>query len=88
MAKIEKKTKPDMFQKVLDGDKTFELRLADFEIQPGDILILKEWDPEKKEYTGRILEKKVTFILNTKDMEQFHTKEEIEKHGLIVISIR
>ncbi|HLC55686.1 MAG TPA: DUF3850 domain-containing protein, partial [Candidatus Nanoarchaeia archaeon] len=43
--KIEKKVWPEFFQEILDGNKTFELRLNDFECNQGDILILKEWDP-------------------------------------------
>jgi len=56
-SRIEKKVWPKFFQKILDGDKTFELRLADFECKLGDILVLREWDSEIKEYTGRVLEK-------------------------------
>ena len=44
--KIEKKVWPEYFQKILDGKKTYELRLADFECNPGDILVLKERNPE------------------------------------------
>jgi len=51
--KIEKKIWPEYFIKVLSGEKNFELRLADWECKPGDILLLKEWNPELKEYTGR-----------------------------------
>ena len=56
--KIEKKAWPEFFQKIINGDKTFELRLADFECKPGDTLVLREWKPETKEYTGRVLKKK------------------------------
>ena len=86
--RIEKKTWPDFFQKILDGEKTFELRLADFECKSGDILVLREWDPETQEYTGRMVEKKVLFVLPVKAMEKFHTKEELEKYGLQVISFK
>jgi hypothetical protein len=58
---IEKKTSPEYFQAILEGKRTFELRLADFECKAGDILVLKEWNPETKEYTGRQIEKKATF---------------------------
>lgn len=88
MARIEKKTNPGLFQKVLDGDKTFEVRLADFKCEPGDILILREWDPKTKDYTGRSIEKKVTFVFKTKNMEKLHTKEELEKYGLMVLAIK
>ena len=85
--KIMKKVWPPYFQKILDGDKTFELRLADFECNPGDILILKEWDPENKEYTGREIEKQVTYVLKTKDLE-FWPKEDVEEHGYQIISFK
>ncbi|MCK5044414.1 DUF3850 domain-containing protein [Candidatus Parcubacteria bacterium] len=85
--KMEKKTWPELFQKILDKDKTFDLRLADFECNPQDILVLREWDPETKEYTGRILEKKVTYVLKTKDLK-FWGKEEVEKYGFQIISFK
>lgn len=84
---ITKKCWPEYFEKVLKGEKYFELRLADFELKPGDSLVLKEWNPETKEYTGREVRKKVNFVLNTKAMEQFHTKEELEKYGLQIIQL-
>lgn len=85
--KIEKKTWPEYFQLVLDGKKNFDLRVADFEYNEGDILVLREWDPETKEYTGRELEKVITYVLKTKEVE-FWSKEEIEKHGLQIISLK
>lgn len=85
--KIEKKTWPELFQKVLDGDKNFDLRLADFEIKPGDILVLREYDPRTREYTERVMEKKVTFVLKSKDVN-FWPKEDIEKYGFQVISFK
>ena len=87
LMRIEKKTWPKYFQLILDGKKTYELRLADWECKPGDILVLREWDPEKKEYTGRVIEKKVTYVGKTKDMA-FWTKESIEKHGFQIISFK
>jgi ribosomal protein S17 len=86
--KIEKKTWSELFQKVLDREKTFDLRLADFDCKKGDILVLREWDPKTKKYTGRVLEKKVSFVLKTKDCEIFWSKEEIEKHGFVVIGFK
>lgn len=85
--KIEKKAWPELFQKVLDGDKTFDLRLADFKCNPGDILVLREWDPKTKKYTGRVLEKEITYILKTKDLK-FWSKEETEKYGFQIISFK
>ena len=60
--KIKKKVWPEYFQKILDGKKTYELRLADWECNEGDILVLQEWDPETKDYTGREIEKEVNYL--------------------------
>ncbi|OGM29504.1 hypothetical protein A2630_00730 [Candidatus Woesebacteria bacterium RIFCSPHIGHO2_01_FULL_44_10] len=87
MAKIEKKVWPKYFEAILRGDKTFEIRLADFGCNKGDVLVLREWDPERKDYTGRTIDKKVTYIVKTKDLS-FWSKEEIEKHGYQVIGFK
>ncbi|MCX6815604.1 MAG: DUF3850 domain-containing protein [Candidatus Aenigmarchaeota archaeon] len=81
---IRKKTWPDLFQKVLDGEKNFDMRIADFKCEQGDVLVLEEWDPAKGKYTGRRLEKKVKFVLKSKDHD-FWKKEDIEKHGFLVV---
>ncbi|MBU0530778.1 MAG: DUF3850 domain-containing protein [Nanoarchaeota archaeon] len=41
MTEIRKKTWPDIFQRVLEGKKNVEVRLADFEIKEGDVLYLR-----------------------------------------------
>ncbi len=90
MQKIEKKVWPEYFEEVLSGQKTFELRLNDFDINEGDILVLKEWDPNTKEYTGREVEKAVDYVGKWKidDLTKFWPKEEIEASGLQVISLK
>lgn len=85
--KIEKKIWPEFFEKILNGNKKFELRLADFECNPGDILLLKEWDPKTQKYTGKRIEKEVTYVLKTKDVK-FWREKEIEKYGLQIISFK
>lgn len=87
MAKIRKKVWPEYFEKILLGEKKFEVRLADWKCKPGDILILEEWDPKTGKYTGRKIEKKVTYVLKTKDIK-FWSKEEIEKYGLQIIGFK
>lgn len=62
MAMIKKKTWPDIFELVLSREKKFDFRVADFEIKKGDELILEEWDPLTKEYTGRSISKKVGYV--------------------------
>ena len=84
---IEKKIWPEFFQAILEGKKNFDARLADWEINVGDTLVLKEWDPKKKEYTRRKLEKKIIYIIKTKDLN-FFTKEEIEKYGWQILGFK
>jgi ASCH domain. len=86
MSTIVKKCWPEYFQLILDGQKTYELRLADFKCKPGDILVLKEWSPETKEYTGREIKKRVGYVGKTKDWEVW-PKEDIDKYGFQVISL-
>lgn len=85
--KIEKKTWPEYFQLVLDGKKTYDLRLADFECNEGDILVLKEWDPETEKFTGREIEKEVSYVGKLKDFK-FWKKEDLDKYGLQCISLK
>ena len=82
---IEKKVWPEYFQKIIEGKKKYELRLADFNIEEGDFILLREWKPETKDYTGREIKKKVSFVLKTKDIK-FWPKEDINKFGLQIIS--
>ena len=83
--KIEKKCWPEFFGKVRSGEKTFDLRLADFECKPGDVLVLREWDPDTKQYTGNVIEKNVTYVGKVNDMK-FWPREDVERFGLQVIS--
>ena len=46
---------PSYFIFVWAGTKKFEIRKNDRNFQAGDMIILKEWDPETEEYTGREL---------------------------------
>ena len=84
MAKIHKKVWREYFDKIQSGEKQFELRLADFEVNEGDTLVLEEWDKDKKEYTGRKIEVTATYIIRTKD-QQFWPPEEVDKYGLQII---
>lgn len=70
----------------MDGKKNFELRLADWDCAEGDILVLREWDPGLKEYTGRVLEREVKCVVKTKDVP-FWNSEEIDKYGFMVLGL-
>lgn len=85
--KIEKKIWPQYFDAIASGKKTFELRLADFECNLGDTLMLREWNPDTKKYTGRRLEKEVTYVVKTKG-QKFFPEEDLAKYGLQVIGFK
>lgn len=59
----ELKTWPQYYYRVFDGQKNFEVRKDDRNFEIGDVLKLREWDPETKDYTGRELFRRVTYIL-------------------------
>ena len=86
MAVIKKKIWQEYFELVSSGKKKFELRLADFDIAEGDMLLLEEWDPKTKEYTGRTIEKKVSFLLKFK-LDDFGQEQEIKEKGFLVIQL-
>lgn len=58
------KCHPQHFQCVFNGSKQFELRLNDRNYQIGDDLLLREWDPNTSEYTGKVTVKTVTCIVS------------------------
>jgi accessory colonization factor AcfC len=39
---------PQYYARVADGSKTFEIRDNDRGFQPGDTVVLKEWNPNKE----------------------------------------
>lgn len=83
---IEKKILPEYFDLIERGEKTYELRLADWNCEPGDTLVLVEIDSDTKQLTGRSLTRKVGFVGRTKDFD-FWTKEDIDEHGYQIISL-
>jgi len=56
---------PPQFQAILDGVKPFEIRSVGGERpvpEEGDVLLLREWSPATREYTGRTVERVVTYV--------------------------
>ena len=89
--KIIKKVLPDYFQDIVDGKKKYELRLDDFDIEPGDILVLKEYtsaNPENRKATGRFIEKKVTYLRKIKLQDLWWSESDIKEKGIQIIHIK
>lgn len=84
---IEKKTWPEDFQKVFDGIKNFDVRLDDFHCKTGDTIILREWDPKIKNYTGRQIKKQVGCVAKLSKMP-YWTKKDIAIYGYQVIGFK
>lgn len=61
---VKKKILPEYFDEVFYGNKKFELRKDEDDIQPGDTLQLWEWDGFK--YTGGACTVKVSYVLRNK----------------------
>ena len=62
---------PPYFRAVRDGLKTFEVRKNDRNFQPGDALVLKEWDPAAGRYTGHKCNVIVTYVLAGDPLQSF-----------------
>ena len=89
MAQVKKKTWPAWFEKILSGEKAYDFRLNDFDLEVGDTVVFEEWDPETKDYTGRSIEKEVTYLSKFKiDELEWWTKEEIEEKGFLIMSLK
>lgn len=87
--RVVKKILPGYFQDILDGKKKYELRLNDFDIEVGDILVLEEWtsaDKENREATGRVLEKEVTYLKKFKLQDLRFGEDGVKDKGLQIIS--
>jgi ribosomal protein S17 len=84
---IKKKTWPEYFEKILSGEKTYDCRIADFEVNVGDTIIFEEYDPQTKSYTGRTLSKTISFVGKTKNWT-FYDKKEVEKYGFVIMSLK
>lgn len=51
----ELKSHPVPFRDVVNGLKTYEIRVDDRDYRVGDVLALSEWDPEAKKYSGAMI---------------------------------
>ncbi len=97
MREIHKKISPEYFEAVLSGEKTFEWRVNDFECEPGDILILDEYEytqgqgtTDGRYPTGRSIRKKVGYVAHTSDFDWLKrpdVKADFEKYGGQIISL-
>lgn len=67
---------PEFFSAIRNGWKKFEIRKNDRDYQAGDLLVLQEYHPETKRYTGHLLLRSVMYLT---DFEQ--------KPGYVVLAL-
>ena len=86
-----KTIKMPILSKYLDritaGKKNIEFRLADFKIKKGDALILEEWNPKTRLYTGKKITKKVKNVIKFNPLDNYSANK-INKFGLLAIEIK
>jgi hypothetical protein len=93
MKTVEKKTWKPFFDEIFSGEKTFDIRLGNSKIRVGDVILFREYDPEKEEYTGRKIHKKVSYQLKQKGSEfgdeklEFWSLEKIQEHGVVTFAL-
>ena len=97
MATITKKILPEWFEKIISGEKKFELRLADFDIKEGDTLRLEEWAEDgapagstagtgaNRRPTGRVIEKVAAYVRRADLADWLKKQPELLEKGFYVI---
>ena len=71
------KTWPEYYKAIIDGTKTFEVRVNDRDYRVGDVLVLQEYIPGEG-YTREMISKVISYIL---DNPQF------VKEGYVVMGL-
>lgn len=87
--RIVKKILPEYFDLIAAGVKKYEFRVADFEVEEGDILVLEEWDsldPATRKPTGRVIEKRVTYPVKF-TLDEFKQLDDMQKHGFYILQL-
>jgi len=76
------------FRAYVDGVKTFDLKLnaGDFNLEAGDLITFVECDTATGVPTGETLTKKISYVLNTKNITNI-TDEDLTQKGITVFSL-
>ena len=70
----ELKTWSKYFSLTKSGEKPFELRKNDRGFLAGHELLLREYNPHTQSYTGQTLRRKITYVLQNSEAEEFGLK--------------
>jgi hypothetical protein len=58
-----------LFEPIMKGEKTHDLRVLDREYKIGDICELNEYNPLTQKYTGRKVDVEITYITSSQHQE-------------------
>jgi hypothetical protein len=61
------KSWPEYFVLLTTEDRTFDLRRNDRHFVPGDVIQFEEYRPQTNEYTGRVLRRRINYVLKDTD---------------------
>lgn len=81
---IARKSWPKFFERIRNGSKTIDVRIADVPLKKSFPMVLEEWDPKTHEYTGRKLHVTAK-VLALADILSFYTLRELMTHQLVVL---
>ena len=76
------KTWPTFFDAIMRGEKLFEVRKDDRGFEVGDLLVLEEYDPQTKTFSGRSMTHGVSYIMRATADEIFGLKA-----GYVIMSL-
>lgn len=80
------KSRPYLFQPMVDGNKVHDMRRADRDFAVGDRVILREHEHVTDTYTGRKLNGRITYV--TSETNPCALSTEAMGEGYVVLSIR
>lgn len=83
---IEKKVWPEFFDKLESCKRNVEVRLNEFVVNPGDVIVFREFNPVEDDYTGRKVSRVVSEV-NKVDLSKFYKLEDIKKNGVLLIGL-
>lgn len=81
------KTWPECFEAIIEGRKSFEVRINDRGFKEGDYLLLLEFTLHNQNFTGRRIKAKITYICELPQMENL-VGMQIEKIGDVETQMR
>jgi hypothetical protein len=82
---IKKKIWPEYYEAIASGKRNMNFVSTILTLRKEIFFYLEEWNPKTKEYTGRKIERKVTYVGKFKIDQLFWPKEQIEEKGIQII---